>query len=135
MELCRATLALLDAALKDDPGAVAFASETCLPLARPGAVAALFAAGAPASRLRLTGRPDNGYAKDQQWAKVDRSVAAAHVAAGAGLLHLDARRGGAEGIALVRESLATKFLTSTMSRSGRRTSGCCCRGATRRLRR
>ena len=77
MELCRATLCLLDAALRGDPAAVAFASETCVPVCGPARVADLV--DAPASRMVCTGRPNNGYALQVQWAKVHRSVDAAHV--------------------------------------------------------
>ena len=77
VELCRATLCLLDAALRGDPAAVAFASETCVPVCGPARVADLV--DAPASRMVCTGRPNNGYALQVQWAKVHRSVDAAHV--------------------------------------------------------
>ena len=100
VELVRATLALLDDALKGDPALVAFASETCVPVADPRAVAALLDGGDddkddtndtndtndaggrrrhPRSRLLATGRPNNGYSLQVQFAKVDRAVDAAHV--------------------------------------------------------
>ncbi|KAH8092010.1 hypothetical protein JL720_5587 [Aureococcus anophagefferens] len=61
---------------RGDPAAVA-ASETCVPVCGPDRVADLV--DAPASRMVCTGRPNNGYALQVQWAKVHRSVDAAHV--------------------------------------------------------
>ena len=76
IELVRATLALLDDALRDDPALVAFASETCVPI-DVDAAAAL--ASKPTTFLQCTCRPDNGYARERQWEKVDRVIEAAKV--------------------------------------------------------
>lgn len=76
IELVRATLALLDAALVENPAWVAFASETCVPIDVKAAVAAVEAL---TTFLTCTCRPDNGYARERQWEKVDRVIAAATI--------------------------------------------------------
>ena len=57
IELVRATLALLDDALRDDPALVAFASETCVPIDVDAAAALV---SKPTTYLQCTCRPDNG---------------------------------------------------------------------------
>ena len=96
VELVRATLALLDDALDDGFSHVAFASETCVPICTPEALRDLVDGAPSRSRFLATGRPNNGYAKEVQWGKVDAAVAPDHATdqgrQGAAL-SLDRRRG------------------------------------------
>lgn len=81
VDIVRAELALLAAGLRDnalDAAYFAFASETCLPVAHPAAVAALF--DDQASWIDAIFEPNNGYARQDQWEKVSRALPRENVA-------------------------------------------------------